>query len=121
MWRVARRLGLEQCAASVWQREAALARVPPERWPRLAELRMFPAWLRWVASRDDAFAYAHAALAAGHLVDRHGAAAVVDYFRRFAQPTDRDAAFEEAFGQPVDDFDRELRAWRAAGGRQSCQ
>lgn len=114
-WRVADRLGLQASGPSASRRTAEVGRLPPERWPRLTELRTFPAWLRWVASRDDGFAYAHAAVAAGRLVQRHGPAAVVDYFRRFTRPADGEAAFEAAFGQSVDAFDRELRDWYAAG------
>ena len=74
--------------------------------PPLVELRTFPEWLRWVESRRDAVPYDYAALAVDRLAARHGVAALVDYFTRFARSHDGDRVFEDVFGQSIAQFDR---------------
>jgi len=47
------------------------------------------------------------------LVDRHGFASVVDYFRACPSHTAERSSFERVFGQPVSDFERDaLQAMR---------
>jgi hypothetical protein len=43
------------------------------------------------------------------LISRHGRAAVIDYFRRFAESEDRLANFQSAFGEELPAFDRAFR------------
>ena len=47
-------------------------------------------------------------LMADYLIEREGFDRVVEYFRMCAAYGDRDAAFEEAFGQSLDGFEREI-------------
>lgn len=89
------------------------ARVPARRYvraagslPVLGELVTFPDWVA-VAQRvgTDAL-YAQALLAVDLLVEEHGAAAVVAYFRRFGASDDRLSHFRSAFGEELDAFAR---------------
>jgi hypothetical protein len=43
------------------------------------------------------------------LIARHGRAAVIDYFRLFAESEDRLANFRSAFGEDLSAFDRTFR------------
>ena len=68
---------------------------------------------QWIAARDgagSAATYGQAFLAIDWLVDRHGHAAVVDYFRRFADVDDRARNFRAAFGAAPGQFAEEFRA-----------
>ncbi len=58
--------------------------------------------------------YALAFLAVDQLLERHGAAAVAGYFKRFAASEDRVTNFREAFGEDVESFEASLNAtlWR---------
>jgi len=52
--------------------------------------------------------YQLAFLMAEYLIDRDGFERVVEYFSAFAKSQNRHANFERAFGQSIDDFEREI-------------
>lgn len=54
--------------------------------------------------------YRLAFLLADHLIERHGLGALIEYFRAFAFRDDARRNFEQAFGQRVEDFQREVIA-----------
>lgn len=68
---------------------------------------------QWMDARDgagSAATYGQAFLAADWLVERYGHAAVVDYFRRFADRDDAAGNFRAAFGLARGQFAAEFRA-----------
>jgi hypothetical protein len=76
--------------------------------PDLGELVTFRDWVGVQRSRPSVSIYALAFAAADYLIDRHGVAALLEYFRLFAHSQDRLANFEQAFGQSVPAFQAEL-------------
>jgi hypothetical protein len=94
-------------------------RVASARRPPLLELRTFQQWLRWVDSSEDQLPYALATVAAGHVVEQHGMAATIHYFRRFETSDQADRAFREAFGVDIGPFDTALQeSLRRPAGRR---
>jgi hypothetical protein len=89
-------------------RSAGRSRTPP-----LADLVTFPQWVR-AGERQGAEMYALSFLAVDQLLERHGVAAVVDYFKRFAESQDRAVNFRGAFGEDIESFEASLTAaiWR---------
>lgn len=79
------------------------------RAPRLDEMVDFQGWVTVVGRRDVA-AYSQAFLAAEVLVQRHGASAVIAYFRQYASIPDRPTAFRAAFGEDPAAFEAVLEA-----------
>jgi hypothetical protein len=79
--------------------------------PALQELVTFPDWVRVAQDVAPDAIYAQAALAAGLLVERHGAPAVLAYFRRFAESPDRLANFRHVFGEDLASFDQSFRTY----------
>jgi hypothetical protein len=79
------------------------------RAPRLDEMVDFQGWITVVGRRDSA-AYSQAFLAAEVLVQRHGAPAVISYFRQYATIPDRPTAFRAAFGEDPAAFEAVLEA-----------
>ena len=75
------------------------------RMPRFADLATFPSWVRAGQRHGDTL-YAVAFLAADALLERHGMAAVLAYFKRFATSDDRAGNFRAAFGRDVEEFER---------------
>jgi hypothetical protein len=78
--------------------------------PSLGAMSTFPAWIEWRRAQPDLPAYEMAFLAVDLLVARHGLAAVVDYFRRFAHVQDRTGNFARAFGETLAEFESAFRA-----------
>jgi hypothetical protein len=85
-----------------------LRRANRARAPALAEMVTFPQWVA-VNGRRDIAPYAQAFLAVDFLIERHGVAAVLDYFRRFAGSQDRVANFHAAFGEDLEAFEAAFR------------
>ncbi|PYM14001.1 MAG: hypothetical protein DMD81_19315, partial [Candidatus Rokuibacteriota bacterium] len=52
--------------------------------------------------------YQLAFLMSDYLITRDGLPRVVEYFRSFSRSRDRRKNFEQAFGQPLDDFEKEV-------------
>lgn len=111
--RVVERLNGVSMASIRRDRHRDLRAAGRSRAPRLAELVTFPAWVRASERYKDTM-YTLAFLAVDVLLERHGMAAVVDYFRRFASSDDRLGNFREAFGQDLQSFESALteRLWR---------
>jgi hypothetical protein len=89
-------------------RSAGRSRTPP-----LADLVTFPQWVR-AGERRGAEMYALSFLAVDQLLERHGVAAVVNYFKSFAESQDRAVNFRVAFGEDIDSFEASVTAtlWR---------
>jgi hypothetical protein len=66
--------------------------------PRLDDMATFAQWVP-LANRREIATYSQAFLAVDFLVERHGAAAIVEYFRQFTSTRDRRAAFRTVFGE----------------------
>jgi hypothetical protein len=66
--------------------------------PRLDEMVTFAQWVP-LANRRDIAPYSQAFLAVDYLVERHGAPAIIDYFRLFASTRNYRLAFRRAFGE----------------------
>jgi hypothetical protein len=77
--------------------------------PRLHEMAAFRQWVERAGDRDLAMP-AHAFLAVDRLIEAHGVAAVIDYFRRFAAREDPAGNFRAAFGTERELFERDLEA-----------
>ena len=107
--RVLERLGGVSLAAVRRARQGELRDARPSKLPRLEELVTFPQWVN-AGERHGAWIYALSFLAVDFLVSRHGAAAITDYFRRFATFEDRLANFRAAFGEDLERFDEAMRA-----------
>ena len=75
--------------------------------PRLEEMVNFQQWVA-MATRPGIAPYSQAFLAADFLVERHGAPAVVEYFRQFATSSNRLAVFRCAFGEDRASFEAAL-------------
>jgi hypothetical protein len=85
-----------------------LADVRPGMLPvPLAQLSTFPEWAA-AQTKFDVPVYAQAFVAAELLHERHGAEAIIDYFRLFGTSMDKDANFREAFGMTLEEFDMEF-------------
>ena len=78
--------------------------------PALSALASSDQWLAVGAHGDSAAMYPYAFVAVDLLVQQHGTAKVLNYFRLFAFTDDRDWAFRTAFGQDIASFERTLRA-----------
>ena len=111
--RVLARLGSVDLAAVRRAREAEVRLAGRSKLPPLATLVTFPEWVR-AGERHGAVLYAWSFLAVHLLVERHGAAAVLDYFKRFAGSDDRIGNFRAAFGKDLESFEAAVRArvWR---------
>lgn len=94
----ARRYLLDELAASS-RRDA----------PRLDDMMTFRQWVA-LAGRTDIVPPVQAVLLVERLVDRHGLAALVDYFALFATREDPEGNFVRAFGETRADFERAARA-----------
>ena len=111
--RVMDRLGDTPFERARRQYVSALRRTRQSRAPRLDEMATFPQWVA-LAERRDIAPYPQAFLSVDFLVQRHGFAAAVDYFKRFARVQDRAGNFRAAFGEDLEAFERALeeRLWR---------
>ena len=76
----------------------------------LSDMVTFPDWIALAQRAGQEPIYAQAMLAVEFLLERHGVAAVIDYFKLFATSDDRLANFQRAFGEDLATFDE---AWRA--------
>jgi len=110
--RVLERLDATSLTAVKVERRRQLRAAGQSRAPRLAELVTFPQWVE-AGGRLGATAYALAFLAVDFLLERHGVAGVVEYFRRFASSQDRVGNFRAAFGEDLERFESVLteRLW----------
>ncbi len=79
--------------------------------PALREMVTFPDWVRQAQQSGTDAIYAQAMLAAGLLVERHGAAGVLAYFQPFASSGDRLANFQLAFGEDLPAFEQRFNAY----------
>jgi len=111
--RVLERLEIVTMAALRRERLRQLRSAGRSRTPPLADLVTFPQWVR-AGERQGAQMYALSFLAVDQLLERHGVAAVVGYFKRFAESQDRVANFRGAFGEDIESFEASLTAtlWR---------
>lgn len=102
---------------AVSARAEHLRRLRPARprLPALASLDTFPAWVA-ANRRADVDLYSQAQMAVDLLVERHGVARVLEYFRRFADRQERLANFEATFGESLVSFDQAFSAH--LGGRR---
>jgi hypothetical protein len=93
----------------------ALRRYTPSasRAPALADMVTFRQWVS-LSGRPNGTQYAQAFLAVDFLIERHGLAAVLAYFRSFARSNDRAANFRAAFGEDLASFGAAAaaRLWR---------
>lgn len=104
-------LGLETYGELREQRLARVRRVRDlKAFPPLAELSTIQEWLTVRRTQGPEITYFQAFLAVELLIDRHGAQAPIEYFRRYARSDDRFANFRAAFGQELPAFDREFAA-----------
>jgi hypothetical protein len=111
--RVLERLDIVTMASVRRERQRQLRSAGQSKTPSLAELVTFPQWVQ-AGEHQGVQMYALAFLAVDQLLERHGAAAVTGYFRRFAASQDRVTNFREAFGEDVESFETSLNAtlWR---------
>ncbi|HVL68551.1 MAG TPA: hypothetical protein VM364_14915 [Vicinamibacterales bacterium] len=107
--RVLERLNVTTLAAMRKQREREVAAAGRARFVPFADLVTFPQWVR-AGERGGTAPYAQAFLAADLLIERHGLATLLDYFRRFARVQDREGNFTAAFGEPPAGVEEALRA-----------
>jgi hypothetical protein len=77
--------------------------------PTFPEMVTYPDWVRVIMRGSEEGVYAQALMAVDLLISRHGRAAVIDYFRLFAESEDRLANFQSAFGEELSSFDRAFR------------
>jgi hypothetical protein len=110
--RVIEKLGDPLMDAIRRHRQRELRAIGRSKTPRLEELVTFPQWVQ-AGERQGAAAYALAFLAVDFILERHGADAVLDYFKRFATSEDRAGNFREAFGEDLESFQEVLtgRVW----------
>ena len=94
-------------ARAIARRRVAAARSLPS----LQEMVTFPEWVRMAQQSGTDAIYAQAMLAAGLLVERHGAPALVAYFERFGVSGDRLANFRLAFGEDLPAFEQRFNAY----------
>ena len=78
---------------------AGRSKIPP-----LGDLVTFPQWVR-AGEQLRGSVYSLAFLAVDFLLERHGVAAVITYFQRFAFSQDRVGNFRAAFGEDVQTFE----------------
>jgi hypothetical protein len=71
--------------------------------PALEDMVTFRQWVA-LGKRPGSTQYAQAFLAVDFLIERHGLPALVDYFQRFANSSDRGANFRAAFGEDLASF-----------------
>jgi hypothetical protein len=79
--------------------------------PALTEMVTFPDWVRVAQDAGADATYAQAMLAAAVLIERHGAPAMLTYFQRFGQSSDRLANFRLVFGEDLSSFEQSFRAY----------
>jgi hypothetical protein len=77
------------------------------RAPRLDDMLTFAQWVP-LAGRHEIAPYPQAFLAADLLVERHGAPAIIGYFRQFASTHDYELAFRRAFREDRAAFEAAL-------------
>lgn len=111
--RVLERLEIVTMAAVRRERLRQLRSAGRSKTPALGDLVTFPQWVR-TGERQGAQMYALSFLAVDKLLERHGVAAVVNYFKRFAESQDRAVNFRGAFGEDLESFEASLTAtlWR---------
>ena len=111
--RVIERLDGVSMATIRRDRQRELRAAGRSRTPRLADLVTFPEWVH-ASARYKETMYGLAFVAVDVLLERHGLAAVIEYFRRFASSDDRVANFRAAFGEDLGSFESALsgRLWR---------
>jgi hypothetical protein len=97
----------EQARATVLRRlrEAGVART----LPALAQMVTFPEWVTLAQRFGDEPLYGYAMLAAQMLLDRHGVARTIEYFKLFAGSSDRGGNFRRAFGEDLPEFETAFR------------
>ena len=109
--RVLERLGATTLERVRQQKRDEFRGMNRARLPRLDEMATFPAWVEVNSRRDAApYTYAYAFLAADFLIERHGMAAVIGYFKLFARSADRRVNFRAAFGEELSSFEEALHA-----------
>jgi hypothetical protein len=103
------RLGGRSLAGLRDQQRALFRASDRSKAPRLDDMLTFAQWVP-LAGRREIAPYSQAFLAADFLVERHGAPAVIDYFRQFASTRDYRLAFQRAFGEDRAAFEAALDA-----------
>jgi hypothetical protein len=111
--RVLERLDAAPMADVRRERQSQLRSTGRSKTPRLAELVTFRQWVD-AGERFGPAAYTWSFLAVDFLLERHGMAAVVTYFRLFATSQNRLGNFRKAFDEDLETFEAELerRLWR---------
>lgn len=77
-----------------------------DRWPPLSEMVTFPQWVALAEQVGQEALYGYAAIATEHLLEQHGVAAVIGYFRLFGKSDDRLENFRRAFGYELTEFEQ---------------
>lgn len=110
--RVCERLDVGSMNSVLQNRRRILLSAGRSKTPRLDALVTFPQWVK-VGQRQGTAAYALAFVAVDFLLERHGADAVLGYFKRFAVSQDREGNFRTAFGEELGSFQDALdkRVW----------
>jgi hypothetical protein len=81
-----------------------------ERLPPLSALATFPEWVAHAGGGAGALLYDYSLLVTQFLIERHGTAALLDYFGRFAEGQDERANFLAVFGETEEAVDVAIRA-----------
>lgn len=109
-YQVLDRLGAQTLAKSrQGSVEAVKARVD-QTFPTLTQLVTGEEWITWLRTLGHAATYGQAFLAVDLLVEYKGLPAVVQYFRLFEEPNNRERNFATAFGEPVTKFEDKFTA-----------
>jgi hypothetical protein len=105
-YQVLERLGLQSYARSrlVQVREIRRGGGTLTELPTLTLLSSSRIWVDTRDTQGKSATYAQAFFATEYLIDLRGADAIAAYFRRDQRARDRDAAFEAAFGMPLQEF-----------------
>lgn len=83
---------------------------PVDRFPALGVLVTNRQWISARNELGGGATYGQAFLATDWLIERHGSARVIDYFRRFGRSDDRSRNFLAVFGTPAGQFAQEFRS-----------
>jgi hypothetical protein len=77
-------------------------------FPSLTQLAIATDWETWVRTLGLEATYGQAFMAVDFLVEQKGLPALVEYFRLFARPNNRERNFMTAFGEPLSAFEEKF-------------
>jgi len=105
--RVLEALGLDTFSRRKDQKIAQVRRENrPPSLPPLSQMATVQDWDALSARHGGAMAYGQAFLATDFLIQQHGLASVIEYFRRVSHAVDRLQHFQAIFGEELSDFER---------------